>query len=153
MKEIAAVTFVALSMFVPSAYAQDAGTGSPAQGREPRMVVAQMMGGGMMGGGMMGQSPREDQAATTPVNPKRADALRGYIRRNNLPCSSCHSVSGPRVGPSFATISANYARQDHAAAILADHIANGFGRMPGELARKSQAAVLANMIQGLTKPE
>lgn len=117
------------------------------------MIGGGMMGGGMMSGGMMGQSSNIDQTASASVNPEHADALLGYIRKNNLPCTSCHSVSGGGVGPSFATVAANYAGHEDAANTLEDHIANGFGRMPGGLASKSEAAVLANMILGLAKPD
>lgn len=116
------------------------------------MGPGMMMNGGMMGG-MMGRSSKDDQAASAAVNPKRADALLTYIRRNSLSCSSCHSVSGNGVGPSFAAIATKYADQSNATSTLEDHIANGFGRMPGGMASKSKAAILAKRILGLSKPE
>ena len=154
MKISKTITFIALTTFLPIAFAQASGTDSMSQGHKSGMMVAQIMGGGMMGGrNDDGQSSNNDQAASASVNPKHADALLAYIRENSLPCTSCHSVSGNGVGPSFATISANYAKREDSTATLENHIANGFGRMPGGLASKSKAAVLGKMILDLTKSE
>ncbi len=148
MKTSTTIAFITLTISLPPAFAQDSGSDLPAQGHKLEVMLTQMMGGGMMG-----QSPKNDQATSTDVNPERADALLAYIRKNSLPCTSCHSVSGNGVGPSFATIAANYADRDNAETTLENHIANGFGRMPDGLVSKSKAAVLAKMILGLTKPE
>lgn len=154
MKMSGIITFIVLTTFLPITFAQASGTDSLPQGHKPGMMVAQMMGGGMMGGGMMmGQSSNGDEAASASVNPKHADSLLAYIRKHNLPCTACHNVAGNGVGPSFASISASYAERKDATATLGNHIANGFGRMPGGLASKSDAAVLAKMILSLTKSE
>lgn len=137
-----AVLALAAALFLPPAFA-----GSPGYGMGPGM-----MGGGMMGGGMMGQSSGNGQSSQISVNPKHAEALLAYIRKDSLPCTQCHSVSGNGVGPSFAAISANYAGRDDAITILQGHIARGFGRMPGGLATNTESRQLAKMIVDLEEP-
>lgn len=105
------------------------------------------MGGGMMGGGMMGQPGYAEPYV--PVNPARADALLRYVHEQNLPCLQCHAVSGPGVGPAFASVAARYADRPHAAEVLRTHIAHGFGRMPPEMASDTQASRLATLILSL----
>jgi cytochrome c551/c552 len=139
---ILAAVAVAATLFLPPVFAETPGY----------FLKAGMMGGGMMGGGMMGQSSGNDQSSQVTVNPNRADTLVAYIRKNNLTCTSCHSLSRTGVGPSFAAISASYTDREDAVAILPDHIENGFRRMPGGMANKSQASILAKMILELTKP-
>ena len=139
---LVAVAVAAIS-FYPPVFAETPGY----------LLKAGMMNGGMMGGGMMGQSSGNDQSSQASVNPKRADALLAYMRKNSLTCTSCHSVSGSGVGPSFAAISASYAGRDDAEGTLQDHIENGFRRMPGGMANRSQAAMLAKMIMDLTKSQ
>lgn len=143
MNTYLAAIFSTLILFVPPAFAQSADTDSQTRG--------QMMAGGMMGEGMMGSSSDGDQATPTSVNSKEADALLGYIRNKNLPCSQCHGVSRNGFGPSFTAVSARYANDRNAAAILTDHIENGFGRMPSGLATDSEAKELARLILNLAK--
>jgi cytochrome c551/c552 len=135
------------AMFFPGAFAGTPGSVRLAQGYGPGYGMGPgMMGGGMMGGGMMGQPYGYAQPAPATVNPKRADELLAYIRDHRLACMQCHGIAGGGFGPPFAMVSAGYANRPDAVAILADHIANGFGRMPGGQARPPEAARLAKMI-------
>ena len=111
-----------------------------------------MMGGGMMGEGMMGPQGVPEEPSSMPVNPDHAGALLSYIRSQNLVCLQCHSVSGSGFGPPFALIAATYAGKQGAQQTLAEHILQGFGRMPPGLATPAQAAQLARMILALPSP-
>jgi cytochrome c551/c552 len=138
------VVAVASILLLPSAAcAQPPATDLLAQGS--------MMGGGMMGGAMMNRSA-DAQDSPASVDPARADALLAYIRERHLSCTQCHSIAGNGFGPSFAVVSANYANRADAAAILQDHIANGYRRMPGGLVSGAESASLAKMILGLVPP-
>lgn len=142
---------VALLLLSP-AFAQAAGTDAHPPGSGPVMLAGGMMGGGMMAGGMMSPSSNGDQSTSVSVNPKQADALLGYLRDKNLPCTQCHGISRNGFGPSFAAVAAHYANERDAATVLTDHIEKGFGRMPGGLATESEARELARMILNLAKP-
>lgn len=143
----AALLSVALAAPLSLAFPQIAHGDSYGMG--PGMMSGGMMGGGAMGPGMMG--PQEGPAASSsmPVNPDRAQALETYIRSQNLVCLQCHSVSGNGFGPPFALIAATYAGKRGAEEILAEHISQGFGRMPSGLATSAQSARLARMILAL----
>lgn len=115
----------------------------------PRLAEAGsygMMGSGMMGPGMMGSPRGGAETSSAPVNPAHVKALLNYIHEQNPVCLQCHVVSGTSVGPSFASIAANYSGQADAEHLLATHIAHGFGRMPPGLASDTQAAQLARLI-------
>jgi cytochrome c551/c552 len=144
---------VAATLFLPPVFAETPGYLLKAGMMTGGMMGGGMMGGGMMGGEMMGQSSGNDESGQASVNPRRADALLAYMRKNSLTCTSCHRVSGSGVGPSFAAISASYAGRDDAEGTLQDHIENGFRRMPGGMANRSQAAILVKMIVDLTKSQ
>lgn len=137
------VVAVASVLLLPSACAQPSATDLLAQGS--------MMGGGMMGGGMMNRSA-DAQDSPASVDTARADALLAYIREHHLSCTQCHSIAGNGFGPSFAVVSANYANRADAAAILQDHIANGYRRMPGGLVSGAESGSLAKMILDLVPP-
>ncbi len=149
MKATFSVMLGVLILFVPPAFAQPSGADSQTKDRGQEMMAGGMMGDGMMGRGMMGSSSDSDQA--TSANSKEADALLGYIRSKNLPCSQCHGVSRNGFGPSFTAVSGRYANDRDASAILTNHIANGFGRMPGGFATDSEAKELARLILSLAK--
>ena len=125
------------------------GVGWPAS--DSLAMGAGMMGAGTMGSGMMGSAPR--QAAPEGENTGHGGALVVYIQTQRLACLQCHGVETSGLGPAFALIAANYAKQPDAARLLAEHIAQGFGRMPGGLASDAQAAQLAKMILELSGAE
>lgn len=106
----------------------------------------------MMGSGMMGQGSDEGTAPAS-VDSKRADALLGYIREQNLSCMQCHAIAGSGFGPPFAAIAEHYANRTNVESTLAEHIRQGLGRMPAGLADKTQAAQLARLIMELKPAE
>lgn len=120
---------------------------------------AQMTGGGyggMMGPGMMGANPEapieaQSPEAKSPVNPRDAQALLDYIRRQKLACLQCHTVVEGGFAPSFAQVSQNYAQRPGNIDALERSILQGIGRMPGGLASTSQARVLSRLIVNLAK--
>ncbi len=112
----------------------------------PRLAEAGGMGLGMMGPGMMGSPRTTGEPSPVRVKPARAKALLSYIHDQSRACLQCHAVSEASLGPSFASIAANYSGQADAEQRLATHIAHGFGRMPPGLASDAQAAQLARLI-------
>lgn len=118
---------------------------SPAQAGSYGMGPG-MMGSGMMGPGRMGSPPGSAEASPATVDPARADALLAYIHEHDPACLQCHAISGASFGPSFASIATRYAGQSGVEALLAQHIADGFGRMPPGLASEAEAARLARRI-------
>ena len=110
-----------------------------------------MMGAGTMEPGMMGSAP--PQAAPEGEKTDHGGALVVYIQAQRLACLQCHGVDTSGFGPAFALIAANYAKQPDAARLLAEHMAQGYGRMPGGLASDAQAAQLAKMILELSGAE
>ena len=109
------------------------------------------MGAGMMGGGMMGQPIGQAETKPATIDPKRVDEMQAYIQDHQLACMQCHSMTGRSFGPSFDLVSARYANQPNASALLANHIANGIGNMPAGLASPPESEHLAKMILDLSK--
>lgn len=106
-----------------------------------------------MGGGMMGMGGGRSDTSVASVNPAQSEKLLAYIKKQNLACLQCHTVSHSAFGPSFASIATNYAKQSDAAQVLSQHIAHGIGRMPPGLATESQAKQIAHLILDLYGPQ
>lgn len=123
----------------------------------PMLNVA-MMGGNMMGPGMMRSGMSGSKTANGHSPEGVAHSLEAYIKNRHLMCSSCHAVSGNRMGPSFVEIAHRYAGAPAAEQILAGSIARGvagkwrgYARMAGRLATPEEARELAHLIMGLSQ--
>jgi cytochrome c551/c552 len=108
-------------------------------------------GMGGMGHGMMGMPDGSQEKSPIAVNSSHAKKLLSYIQNEHLQCMQCHAVSKVTVGPSFSSVSANYAHKKDAIQILGNHIAHGFGRMPPGLANDQQAHDLSKLILSLAE--
>jgi len=130
-------------------------TGLSALALLPVYGQALAMGGGMMGmgHGMMGMGGGQNDTSVAPVNPAKSEALLAYIKKQHLLCLQCHTISKAAIGPSFAAIATNYARQNDAKQVLSKNIAYGIRNMPSGLATESQAKQLANLIMDLYAAE
>ncbi|HEX5485847.1 MAG TPA: hypothetical protein VFX23_07610 [Limnobacter sp.] len=76
-------------------------------------------------------------------------SLVDYIHQQKLPCLQCHQLTTGSYGPGFKVVARNYKSNSKALATLATHIEKGYGFMPGGLASKEQAEVLADKIMKL----
>ncbi|HQT81336.1 MAG: hypothetical protein B7Z60_07485 [Ferrovum sp. 37-45-19] len=107
----------------------------------------------MMMGNRMSLHPQ--QPHTTPstifVNAGTEEVLTRYILSHHLRCLECHEINQNKVGPAYVLISQKYPENPEAVSTLTQHIANGYGAMPGELATAEEAHDLAAMIMKLTK--
>lgn len=154
-KSIALVVLAAMA--VSTALLSPASAGEPGSsllaqgGGSYNRMGPGMMGQGMMSGGMMGQPAEPAAAPAATANPRRAATLQSYIQGHHLSCMQCHGIENNGFDPSFAEVSAAYEQRHGARALLAEHIANGFGRMPGGLASQAEAERLAAMIESLDK--
>lgn len=118
-----------------------------------------MMGGGMMGGGMMGgSSPRNDAPGQSGASNPDWGKLSSYVQANQLPCMSCHALSGRGAGPAFMDIAHRFAGRADAATELSGAISNGVAEqwpgyppMSGGLATPGQAKELAGLILHLAR--
>ncbi|GLR25008.1 hypothetical protein GCM10007875_00950 [Limnobacter litoralis] len=83
------------------------------------------------------------------ADPEGKLSLVDYIHQQKLPCLQCHQLTTGSYGPGFKVVARNYKSNPQALATLATHIEKGYGFMPGGLASKEQAEVLADKIMKL----
>lgn len=83
------------------------------------------------------------------ADPEGKLSLVDYIHQQKLPCLQCHQLTTGSYGPGFKVVARNYKSDPQALATLATHIEKGYGFMPGGLASKEQAEVLADKIMKL----
>ncbi|KXW56740.1 cytochrome c-552 precursor [Ferrovum sp. PN-J185] len=120
------------------------------------ILITNMMHSHLVRSGMMLNRPSMQKEALVKtshifVDAQVSEELTSYINNNHLPCLQCHEINTNKVGPAYVTIAQKYIGKENANLILASHIANGYGAMPGELANTLQANDLANLIIRITK--